>query len=558
VFLACGFEALHLETLLKGHLLERFPGEGIELRTGLYGDLEGNLKAGMESGAEAVAVVVEWSDADPRLGLRASGNWSLSAQDDIVNTAAGRLRRLVVQVSEAARRMPVAVVGPTLGTGLWGHTAPWQASGLELELERLAAEFRVEVARIGGVRVAHMGLLAKASPADGRLDAMMELKAGFPYTVAHASAVAQQLTRLLYPPPAMKGLITDLDETLWRGIVGEAGGEGVSWSLEAHAQTHGLYQLMLRHLGEMGVLLAVASKNEAGVVAEALQRRDLLVPGESFFPVCANWGRKSKSVGEILRVWNIGAESVVFVDDDPMELEEVCLAHPGITGLQFDGRNAAKTVALLEKLRELFGRAEIQREDSLRQASIRANAAMREAAGGAADEEFVRLLEGRVTLDCRKDPGNKRLLELINKTNQFNLNGRRLTDGEWMQLLAEKAVVVVGVGYEDKFGPLGTIGVLIGRREDGGVRVTHWVLSCRAFSRRIEDHMLDYLFRLTGAERVDLEFERTDRNAPLEGFLKRLGLTAGSAGLVRLERVQFEGKMRDLPHKVELIGHEQH
>ena len=133
----------------------------------------------------------------------------------------------------------------------------------------------------------------------------------------------------------MKGLITDLDETLWSGIVGEVGVAGVCWSLTDHAQIHGLYQQVLRHLSEMGVLLGIVSKNELAVVEEALRREDLLIPARSWFPVIAGWGPKSDSIGAILRTWNVGAESVVFVDDSAMELEEVRTAFPAMTCLPF-------------------------------------------------------------------------------------------------------------------------------------------------------------------------------------------------------------------------------
>ena len=291
----------------------------------------------------------------------------------------------------------------------------------------------------------------------------------------------------------MKGLITDLDETFWAGIVGEVGAGAVSWSLADHTQVHGLYQQMLAHLAEMGVLLAIASKNELAVVEEALRRDDLLVPADSIFPIRANWGPKSESVAEILRAWNIGADSVVFVDDSAMELDEVQKAFPSMTCLQFLKKQPAKVMEVLEQLRDLFGKSSIQREDALRQASVRANASVQEAVRASPGSEFVRQLRGTVIFDCRKDPRNKRLLELINKTNQFNLNGVRLTEGQWLRHLEDQHARVIGVGYEDKFGPLGTIGVVCGRQVDGEFELTNWVLSCRAFSRQIEDHMLALL-----------------------------------------------------------------
>src|SRR5260370_10187647 len=151
----------------------------------------------------------------------------------------------------------------------------------------------------------------------------MERGGGFLLTTALASVWQTQLLNLFYPPSPMKGLITDLDDTLWSGLVGEVGVGAVSWNLAEHSQIHGLYQQELRHLSEMGVLLAIATKNDTNVVEAALERGDLYVPVSSFYPVRVRWGPKSGSVAEILQAWNIGPESVVFVDDSLLELSEV-------------------------------------------------------------------------------------------------------------------------------------------------------------------------------------------------------------------------------------------
>ena len=376
LFLVCGFEPLHLGTFVEGHLALRFPDEGADIRHGLYGDLEGTVQNATASDAEGAVVVIEWSDLDARLGLR-------SARRIGSFRSRGHRRYLPHTILPASRwtgssrrQDAVALVPPTLPFSLVGYTAGWQASETELELRKQLATFLADAARSGGVAVLDLTSLARVSPELSRLDALMELRAGFPYTVAHASAVAEMAVKLLFPPAPMKGLITDLDETLWSGIVGEAGPRGVSWSLAEGSQIHGLYQQMLGHLAEMGVLLAAASKNELGVVEEALRREDLLVPAKSIFPIGASWRPKSESVAEILRTWNIGAESVVFIDDSAMELDEVRTAFSAMTCLQFSKKQPAKTVVLLQQLRDLFGKPAVHREDILRQASIRSNAAV--------------------------------------------------------------------------------------------------------------------------------------------------------------------------------------
>ena len=529
LFLVCGFEPLHLATFLQGHFAQRFPDEVTDIETGLYGDLDGTLAAARGTSSEAAAVVIEWSDLDSRLGLRSAGGWSLSVQSDILVNCRDRLARLLKALEAIAARIPVALVAPTLSIPLLGHTAGWQTGQTELELEGQLAAFLVEAAKLTRVAVLDRARLDKLSPAASRHDPSMELKAGFPYTLAHASLLAGQIVKVLFPPPPMKGLITDLDGTLWSGIVGEVGAAGVSWSLAEHSQIHGLYQQLLRHFSELGVLLAIASKNELPLVEETLRRKDLYVPGTTFYPVRADWGAKSRHVAETLRTWNIGADSVVFIDDSAMELDEVGTAFPALTTRQFPA-HPARALALFEELRDLFGKPAVGHEDSLRQASIQAAQTFHEAAANGDGNEFVRRLQGRVTLNNRKSAAPQRLLELINKTNQFNLNGTRISDAEWLRFLAEPTSFVVSVSYEDKFGPLGVIGVISGKQSGDCLEVSSWVMSCRAFSRKIEFHTLAYLRQLPGVEKIRFDFQATARNQPLQEFFASLDLTTGANG----------------------------
>lgn len=554
IFLICGFEPLHLGTFLRAHFAQRFPKEAAHLETGLYGDLEGSLAAAAVLDSEAATVVLEWGDLDSRLGLRASGGWGLSAQPDILANCRDRFARLLEGLEALASRMPVALAAPTLPAPLFGHTAGRQLDGAELELQNQLAGFLAGAARIPRVSVLNPARLDKFSPVAGRRDPLMELKAGFPYALGHASVLAGQIIEVLFPPPPMKGLITDLDQTLWSGIVGEVGAAAVTWSLAEHSQVHGLYQQLLRHFSEMGVLLAIASKNEPAVVEEALRREDLYIPAKAFYPVRAGWAPKSQSIGEILRTWNIGADSVAFVDDSLMELDEVRTAFPSMTCLEFPGNHPGQALELFEKLRDLFGKSAVNMEDTLRQASIQSGAAFAEASQTADRGEFVKGLRGLVAFDARKNPANRRLLELINKTNQFNLNGIRLTEGEWMKHLAGPENFAVGVSYQDRFGPLGVIGAVAGKQTGGQLEISTWVMSCRAFSRKIEFHTLDYLFQSAPVEKVILAFAPTERNHPLREFLVSLGLPTGPEEKCVISREAFLRASPELPHEVVAAG----
>ena len=553
-YLVCGFEPLHLKTFFRASLLSRLPEGDVEVQNGIYGDLPGNLTLAAESGAIGAAVVLEWSDIDPRLGLRSSGGWSQEIQPDILGSAERRYAHIETALATLAGRMPAVVAPPSLPLLPIGNTVRTQASVIELELEQQLASFLLRIAKLPGVRVVGRSRLDQM-PAAQRLDARMELMAGFPYTGPFADLLAGSLVDVLYQAPPKKGLITDLDNTLWAGIVGEVGVEQVSWHQEHHTQAHGLYQQMLGHLASCGVLLAVCSKNELSTAETALARKDLFLKADSLFPVYANWEPKSQSVARILRTWNIGEDAVVFVDDSPMELDEVKQAFPGITCLPFAGKDAGKVWQLLGELRDLFGKPLLMEEDRLRQASIRASAQIQELGETAASPEFLRTLSGTVTLDWRLDPSDKRALELINKTNQFNLNGLRIGEGEWQQSLQDPNSVLGVISYADKFGPLGKIAVVLGVKTNCGLanstlRVSHWVMSCRAFSRRLEHHTLDSLFRQTGVDEIQFAFQATSKNQPLQEFFRATGMAPDSEGTCRLSRAGFLAQDQILPHEV--------
>lgn len=551
IFLACGFEPLHFATFLRANASCRFPEESVDVVTGQYGDLSGNLRKAIDSRATTVAAVVEWDDLDPRLGLRSSGGWAGTLQRDIQMTCRDRLAALGESIARLASRCVVALSGPTLPLAPLGHTARGQATPFELELHYQTAGFLRQMAEHNGVRVLDPLWLENMTPAEKRLDAKMALIAGFPYTTGHADALARGLIDLLYPSPAKKGLIVDLDDTLWSGIVGEVGVDGVSWCMESKTQVHALLQQMLAALAENGVLIAVASKNDPAIVEQALSRRDLLLPRDVLFPVVASWNAKSAAVAEILRVWNIGADAVVMLDDSPMELSEVQTAHPGISALQFRPRDAAAVWELLGQLRNLFGKPVVLAEDAVRASSIRAGAAFQAANR---NEDFLQTVAGRITLDYRKDPGDKRVLELVNKTNQFNLNGVRIADGEWLAFLDAPDSISAIVSYEDKFGPLGKIAAVFAVRDGCELRVRSWVMSCRAFSRKIEHHTLESLFRVFGAERVRFDFKTTERNQPLREFFEAIGLDTSITGEAVLSREDFAHLGLRLPHEVNEIS----
>jgi FkbH-like protein len=552
VFLACGFTPLHLQNFLSAHLRQQFPENRVEIKTGLFGDLAGSLERLDAKGYDGLAVPLEWSDLDSRLGIRELGGWQVSDVHEVVSTVDRQISRLQRALKTAARSVPVVVSLPTLPLPPLFYTPPNINNAEKTKLLLSLAKFAADLSEEPGIRILDSQALDSVSPPAARFDIKSEILSGFPYKLPHASALAQSIASLLQARSPKKGLITDLDDTLWSGILGEVGVEGVSWILDHHSHIHGLYQQFLASLASAGVLVGVASKNDAALVQQAFDRKDLLLKKENVFPFEVHWHRKSDSVQRILKSWNIGPEAVVFIDDSPMEAAEVKAAFPAMECLVFKKDDYQSVWDLLAGLRASFGKTAISNEDAIRLESLRSAAPMLEALGqdGNASDEFLKRADAFVSFDFTKRPKDGRAFELVNKTNQFNLNGKRFSESEWTKFLADPASFLVTVTYQDKYGPLGKIAVLLGEVHEKKLHIAAWVMSCRAFSRRIEHHSLKRLFDKFHADEAVFDFQPTERNGPTQDFFVELVGEAPQPGL-KISHASFQEKVPPLFHRVE-------
>jgi FkbH-like protein len=239
-----------------------------------------------------------------------------------------------------------------------------------------------------------------------------------------------------------------------------------------------------------------------------------------------------------------------------MELAEVAASYPEVECLRFPGDDDQAIYGLIERLRDLFGKDRIAAEDGLRIDSIRDAAALREAVErGATDADaFLAQAEAVIVLDDSRSNPDLRRLELVNKTNQFSLNGNRYTEGAWGSYLDDPASFLLAASYRDKYGPLGTISVLAGRWQGAVPVVEVWVLSCRAFSRRIEYRCLEQLFNRLEVEEIAFGFQPTPKNKPIQDFFTSLLGRSPDPGF-RLSRASFGAQCPPLHHKIEGLTH---
>jgi FkbH-like protein len=329
-----------------------------------------------------------------------------------------------------------------------------------------------------------------------------------------------------------KCLVLDLDNTLWGGVIGDDGLEGIVLGQgSALGEAYVAFQEFLRQQMQRGIILAVCSKNdEANALAPFLSHPDMVLRRDDISCFIANWHDKASNIRQIAERLNIGLESLVLVDDDPFErrivrgelpmvavpelpddpaLYPACLADAGY----LEGRSL--TVEDLERTR--LYRAEARREEQ-RTASTDLAAYLRE-----------------LKMEMRWQPfdvvGLPRIVQLINKTNQFNLTTRRYTESEVRLAMTDPLVLTLQLRLVDQFGDNGIIAIVIGRMAADGapeMRIDTWLMSCRVLGRQVEQATLNLLVehaRGFGAARLTGEYRPTAKNGMVRDHYRGLGFS---------------------------------
>ncbi|MGH9651554.1 MAG: HAD-IIIC family phosphatase, partial [Terriglobales bacterium] len=256
------------------------------------------------------------------------------------------------------------------------------------------------------------------------------LGSGCPIASSSLGGVAEQVVAraLSAKPEACKVLITDLDNVLWAGGIAEDGLEGIAFAPEGLGYRHFLYQSYLLRLKAQGVLLAAVSRNDRQDALAPLKTGRMLLREEDFVGVFAGYQAKSAQIREIAKQLNLGLDSFVFVDDNPVELAEVSARLPEVRCLKFPAEEGL--ASLFECLAGLTAGTPVTAEDRERTELYRRRLRSLPPAHaeGADLTEFLRGLGMTLTLHSPAAGNRARLVQLINKTKQFNLNGRRVSD----------------------------------------------------------------------------------------------------------------------------------
>ena len=335
------------------------------------------------------------------------------------------------------------------------------------------------------------------------------------------------------PPEPKKVLVTDLDNVLWSGLIAEEGPEGIACEPSGPGYRHFIYQGLLRRLRREGTVLAAVSRNDPDVVLAPFRPAGgrMLLREEDFVAIIAGYHAKSAQIRELAERLNLGLDSFVFVDDNPVEVAEVSLALPDVRCVAFPQHDDG-LAAFLDEVASLFPHREITAEDRERTALYR-----RRLEGFVANDlqgadltRFLQDLKMTLTIHDRARGDRARAVQLINKTNQFNLNGRRLTD-EQVRATLDAGGRLFGATLADRTGDHGEILACL-VAPDGTIESL--VMSCRVFQRRVEYAFLAWLVAQPNPP-TGFRWASTARNAPFQQFLSQVAGPLNGAGVVRLE-----------------------
>jgi FkbH-like protein len=398
-----------------------------------------------------------------------------------------------------------------------------QETGQSAAIQRINQALRQIASEHRGVYVLdYDGLVAR----HGRLrwhDERKWLVARMPIAADHLIYLAREWLRFLVPlsGKTAKVLVADLDNTLWGGVIGEDGMNGIKLGPEYPGAAYQNLQRAMLDLTRRGILLAICSKNNPDDAKEALEKHPgMILKPKDFSAVRINWNDKAQNLREIASELNVGIDSLAFLDDNPVEREQIRSALPEVTILDLpeDPLAFAATVRDCPALERLALSGEDQQRTSL-------YAAQRERSQAEqtfqSKEDFFRYLDQEAEVAPVSAATLARVAQLTQKTNQFNLTTRRYSEQQIADMAARPGWQVLSIKVRDRFGDHGLVGVAITCDETESCEIETFLLSCRVIGRAVETALLSHLAQgaaARGRQRLAGRYIPTKKNAPARDF----------------------------------------
>lgn len=324
-----------------------------------------------------------------------------------------------------------------------------------------------------------------------------------------------------------KAFAIDLDNTLWGGIVGDDGVENLELGEEtAIGEAYLEFQRYISEFRQLGIPLNIVSKNDHENAIAGLKHEASALSESDFICIKANWEPKAMNLSEIATELSLLPESFVFLDDNPAEREIIRANFPqaGIPELE--------KVEYYRQVVDHSGFFEVtalSKDDLKRTKMYEENAKRSQYQKSFVDyEDYLRSLEMKGTIKGFEPVFTSRIAQLTNKSNQFNLTTKRMTQSEIEDMMNSKEYITLYGKLEDKFGDNGVVSVVIGKKNGTDLDLILWLMSCRVLKRDMEQAMLDTLVQeavLQGIEKINGYYYKTAKNSMVKDFYETMGFT---------------------------------
>ena len=458
-------------------------------------------------------------------------DWTGDDVAGLVNFITDRGEQLTSLVTQAAERTGTTVLLHTvpLSSTVRDTVISWRdRAALERGWARLNLAL-LELADVQGVAVADFVSDLAESGVPARDDRLKQY-ADIGYTDGALMVLARQVRRFLQAKTGQsrKVLALDLDNTLWGGVLGEVGAAGVELGGLYPGKSFKELQRSILRLRDQGVILALASKNDADHVDASIREHpEMLLRPEVFSATAVNWQPKAQNLRGMAEQLDLGINAFVFLDDSPFERGHVSDEAPEVTVLSSDGDPAYLVRTLVSG--GWFDTVELTETDRKRPAMYKARAERGEFAGAfGSSEDYLAALDMNVLIATATEFEVPRIAQMAARTNQFNLTGIRYSQPETAQLVADPEHLVISWAVKDKFGDEGIVGAAWIDRSADTWKVLNFVMSCRVLGRGVELSVIGWLVRqakAAGASSLEGRFVPSARNSVSSGMWNKAGFT---------------------------------
>ena len=326
-----------------------------------------------------------------------------------------------------------------------------------------------------------------------------------------------------------KCIVLDLDNTLWGGIIGEDGKNGIKLGPDGIDRAFVDFQIELKNLSKQGVILAICSKNNYADALDVINTHPYMILKEDDFSgIYVNWDDKPTNLKRLAEDLNIGIDSLVFIDDNPFEREYVKNSLPEVEVPEWPSDPVFYKTALMELYKKFFFKTRITKEDKERVEMYRAQGQRIKIRSKCSSlEEYLSILEMVCIIKLNDNNAVSRISQLTQRTNQFNLTTKRYTEADINNFMKDKDAAVFSLQLLDKFGDNGIVGVIIMRKfNQEAWQIDTFLLSCRVIGRKVEQAFLGTVLKKivkTGAKVVIGRYIPSAKNQLVSSLYKELG-----------------------------------